>query len=485
MHYKYSENAPVHPRCRNLYTLNTLHGSGGPAILSKDIPPNYIWINSNGYGFDVRNLAVLLKVNFRNINPHKIDEHIWCNQSDLDSIVNHPWLGPKLKKVYEPRVKLLNSMSENLRHTLSKAAIELASVDMNGFYTWLQNKETFEIVKASIGSENLTMESAVLNLRKTVMGLRKTAELAIQSHSPTQASEHRFEPGGLKVNGTLYRFLEVYKAGVARKLLDDLDTIRKNCAEVRNRLDKAIWQEQSESLTHLSLILIQRLNSRVRNREALFMHMLNKGMYLLWKVVFDNDSKVELYHDFTEDSYIVITPHHQPNNHILFRVDENLNNIIDVVDKHMHIIDAKSVKTAGIAGAFQKMGKRWTNILQTSMTLCCQKFTDAIISNYWENTKDKTIYKHRITRNMYNDIMRNVVNICDERALDALVMNAGCDDNIATLESKLWLSLNGETCIQDVGTTLCELLSVPYDPNHYTFKLLDPNHTGIPKQIHS
>lgn len=483
MKHEFSDTSPIYPRCRNEFTLQTLYGIGGNPKPCKDIPRTFFWHNSNGYGFDVRNLAVLLKVNFRNINPHNLDEPIWCNKDDLNSLVNHRWLGPKLKPIYMPRIKLLNAMSKDLYQLLQKAAVELASIDMNGFYNWLQNKDTFDIVSISLGND-ISQETIIDDLKKTVTKLQKEAKAAILSHSPEQASEHRFEPGGMEINGVMYKFLEIYKAGIARKLIKDLNNVKKTSRDTRNRLDVAAWNEQVEALHHLNLILVQKLDNRATKKPQLLLHMMEKSKYKLWRVVFENGSKVEFYYHFVKSSYVVITPHNQPNNNIHFMTDAKMYDVMDIVKSHKHLIGCHHVRSAGISGAFPKMGKHWNNILQTSMALCCQSFSEALITNYWSENTSKIMFKHRITRQMYDELMDDPSGLLDEKVLDHIIMNAGCDENIATLESKLWLSLNGETCIQDVATTLCEMLSVPYDPNNCVFKHLDPNHTGIPNSIH-
>lgn len=239
-------------KCKNTETLVpmfTMYNSNNELVTNpvsvSEIPSEYFWVNSDGYGFDIRTLSVLLRVNFRNLNPHTIDvgDHIrplWCNAADLSTLMSHPNLNMKIKQNILNRGRVLNILTDHTKEILASAACELYSYNLQGLYNWIASTIDFESIMAGLGIQvdrpQLLSEINILHNHK-----RKNTFLSINIHCDVQAAEHFCEPAGIPADSHLYTILEVYKAGITHDLIgyiQDMQITQQSiCAKIQTKLD--------------------------------------------------------------------------------------------------------------------------------------------------------------------------------------------------------------------------------------------------------
>lgn len=248
--YQFESPKPDTPRCKNTHTLSPLF-----ALLDEDgematdpvpipeVPMKYFWVNSEGYGFDVRNLARLIRVNFRNLNPHTIDAFhpgpIWCNRADMNSLLNHPEMPPAIAKTIQQRSRILNALTDTSKELMATVAGELYSFSYQGFYDWVLEQPDLDTILGALG-----MTTTRLALLNAILGLqvhrRRSTLAGIRSHLGVQAVEHFCEPAGIERESELYAILEFYKAEVVTNTTTYIENLaakkRDVCHSVQQKL---------------------------------------------------------------------------------------------------------------------------------------------------------------------------------------------------------------------------------------------------------
>lgn len=226
------------------------------AVPVERVPDQYFWHNAQGFGFDVRNLSVLLRTNFRNVNPHTVASAevpsgrgpnplhwrpgpIWCNARDLGSLLAHPHFSAEARRHVEQRTGVLNQLSTETKRQLAWAAGELYTVSYAGFCQWLRaDAERLASVLPAAGVD--TPVADLLREAHTMHELRRHATArGMRVHLAAQASEHNAEPSNVVLGSDLYRALEFYKAGVASTLLEHL----LGTAERLHRVEREVQQQ--------------------------------------------------------------------------------------------------------------------------------------------------------------------------------------------------------------------------------------------------
>ena len=171
--------------CRNTHTLTPLFaGSNGVPVPVTSIPRKFFWRNSDGYGFDVRTLSVLLRQNCRNVNPHTVTSEgptspLWCNAADITSLLSHANLNPEVRQKIMARVRVLNQLSIETKTRLATAAGELYSASFQGFCDWLWASDDLPDVLRALG---------IRSSRKEL------TDEAVRCHSSRRASDECFAP---------------------------------------------------------------------------------------------------------------------------------------------------------------------------------------------------------------------------------------------------------------------------------------------------
>ena len=199
--YEYSAAHALNPRCKNSHTLSPLfmlRDEEGQLVTDpvpiEDVPHEFLFINSDGYGFDVRNLAMLMRVNFRNLNPHTIDAcvhgHIWCNSADMNALLHHPKMSPTVLQTVVSRSRIVNALTDESKELIASVAGELYSYSYQGFYDWVSDMKT---VNLDTIFQALGMSTTRAELMREIVELqemrRNTTLSGIRSHLGVQATE--------------------------------------------------------------------------------------------------------------------------------------------------------------------------------------------------------------------------------------------------------------------------------------------------------
>jgi hypothetical protein len=547
--YVYTRLSQDMPRCRNTTTLApmfAMYDQDNEMIVDpipiSQVSPEYFWRNSDGYGFDVRNLSVLLRVNFRNLNPHTVvdgADHtrpIWCNRSDLSSLLFHPKLADGIRLLVQSRTSLLNLLSDQSKVLLASAAHELYSATYQGFYDWVADQPQFDTLMQAIGI--LSPQRAIMTQIETLQGQRRqNTIMAIQTHLNTQAAEHFCEPSGIHRESDLYKVLEFYKAGITMNLIEYLEHLATKRRGIVQSVQKKLEDYRRSRLTAI-LHRYTRMYDRAcqcRRRPKLARHLeRTTNMFMLWHIEFACIEETPMRRVFRRrrEIYLPSTRQRASNTHVRVflshvtrdyvvrinntplvvpRADDLLKMLDDTVP---HFLDPRKKQRvvracmAGGLGGIGCTGGRWRKTIrsdnafltaQANSWLLRSPFTswiDALITDGpllepSPQVRVSSIVEHigRAFRDvMYFSIAKNIAvsapDIFEFELLNRLQLRGGYDDFQGTLLDKLRAAMSTRTCIQDVGGELCELLSVPYAPeDEDPFKNFQCNHTGIPPEI--
>lgn len=504
-------------RCRNTHTLAPLYAIIGhfgdlqtePQPIDS-VPREYFWRNSEGYGFDLRNLAVLLRTNFRNLNPHTVSANsqdairpLWCNQGDLSFLLQV--LPMSIHTLIRSRMDILNLFSDEMKRKLAHMASELCSFTYEGFYEWLQNVpvDVLNGMAITTGKTDILMQIFVLSNER-----RAAAIQGIIQHAGIQANQHFAEPAGVERNSDMYRLMEYYKANVVQEFISYLSQIqRARIAQTRNYDASIIEYIQ----THF-LLVCHRYTTMLKCRPRHFSKML------LWHWIFKQTRLAPTFRRHgrvrestrtTQDIFIHIRVFYDiKTSAYIVQEDDSEIRFTDPADVWQYTQDlaklqGSELQMGTLAGGLYDicLGKAWAVTLKTdnsfirTMALLLTYPTGGLLgflNSSVENRRSDNIdplgtfrvilgpfqkIGYRI-RGIINDFLHSVD--YSDLFINKIVMQGGYDNGPATLINKLQSALNGFTCVQDIGSELCELLSVPYPPERPEFAAFQVDHTGIP-----
>ena len=509
-------------RCRNTHTIAPLfpiYSESGDLQTDPQpidsVPPAHFWRNSDGYGFDLRNLAVLLQTNFRNLNPHTVSNddtvgsgHLWCNQNDLSFLLQV--LPMTIHTLISTRMEILNLFSDEMKRKLANLASELCSFTYEGLYEWLQNVPNDVLLGMAVTSEktDILMQIFLLSNER-----RTSAIQGIIQHTGIQANQHFAEPAGVERSSDLYRLMEYYKANVVQDFIAYLSQVRRSRILQVSNYDASINEYMQ---THF-LLVCHRYTTVLKSRPRHFSKMLlwhwifkitrsgptSSGFFLLIRGrrarVRDRHTQEEHYvhirvfFDIKSSTYIV----HEDAVEMVFMDTADLWQYTQTLLK----LQGSELQMGALAGGIYDicLGKSWAVTLKTdnsfirTMALLLTYPTGGVLgflNSSVENRRDidplatfrailgpfqKIGYR---IRGIINDFLHSVD--YSDLYINKIVMQGGYDNGPATLINKLQSALQGFTCVQDIGSELCEFLSVPYAPERPEFAAFQVNHTGIP-----
>lgn len=492
------------PRCRNVMTLAPLFSRFAPdgtlltnAYMSMDIPPEHFWCNSDGYGFDTRTLAQLLRTNFRNLNPHEMHRPLWCNARDLSALLAHPDLS-MVRQNASDRATRMNMLSPRTREILALAAGELYSASYQRFVEWIESRPDFDAMMADIGYD-ITKRRAIDMVILIDLRRRRHARKAIEAASGTQASEHMCEPVGIDTDSGLYRLLEQYKAGVASELLREVHLLAEREHGMIAELERRITSERALRLGALLRRYVRAaLKTDVRNDFGVFQMRFRTvdGVNVVFDVRYLRD--LLEYHIILDDQVLVA------------KTAEDA--VQQLVRTGRALVRGRAkVILASIDGGAAKWcrGRQWSRrirtdnrLLRTAATLWTLDTSFAasarvtLLSMPLDTATNPQLRESWIRQWLGRAITdsEHVRMACrmslempfllEFSLLDGMQFNAGYDGYESGLLEKLNGALSGLTCAQDLGGALCEALSVPYAPeDRDVYAAFQCDHTNIPPII--
>lgn len=495
------------PRCRNQMTLAPLYTRHGPdgsiltnAYMTMDIPAEHFWRNADGFGFDTRNLAQLLRTNFRNLNPHLPYRPLWCNARDLASLLAHPDLETPRRNAVD-RATRMNMLSPRTRERLATAAGELYSASYQGFVDWIESRPDFDRMMADVGYD-ITRAKAVETVVRIELKRRRQARKSIEAASGTQASEHMCEPVGIPTDSGLYRLLEQYKAGVASRLLHDVHLLaerehamvaeleRRMIANRRTRLEAVLRRYVRAALKHKS----------VAGDFGVFQMRFTTAHGPSSDVVFD----VRFLRDSLQYRLLL--------DGVVMLAESPAEAVRQLQTTGRGLVQGRTVVlSAAIDGGAARWckGKNWSRriradnrLLRTAAALWTMDDTfvastrSTLLSMPLDHAADprlrETWVRQRLGRVIVDPshvkvacrMAAEMPYLLEFSLLDGMQFNAGYDGYESGLLEKLNGALSGLTCAQDLGGALCEALSVPYAPeDHEIHAPFQCDHTNIPPAL--
>jgi hypothetical protein len=513
------------PRCRNAYTLvplfplhvnNVMQTSAQPIF---SVPKEYFWQNSHGYGFDIRNISVLLRVNFRNLNPHDIREPIWCSASDLMSLLNHPNLNPSILANLKNRNDVLMKLSDTTKKKLAYAAQELYSFSLQGFYNWVA--DAYDTTLAGLittSRTDLLHNIALIHQRK-----RETAIMAIQQHSKSQAAEHRSEPAEINHNSELYEVLEIYKARVAQETLDYIQTLKDRQLTYVNAFNTKLRDYMHARLAKILHRYTKRasLLEKKHNDELVLVGIHLRTTHTVSRVIpasrrpftravaqIASSSVTELHHvrivyryGATDPLQVVVD-----NVPLTFKV---FGDVFMYLEEIIPLWRGGKIEAACLAGGLvnQTYGAKWHSTIKrdnnfihsmVTMLLLPASLGSTLTNVLTAKSQEWNVYENQMAclqavggqpkdshvGDLINEFLLDSRSTFEYIALDKWTISGGYDLYEGNLRQKLQTALNRQTCIQDVAAELCESLSLPYPPESaHIFSTFQCDHTNIPPAL--
>lgn len=526
--YLFEKPATVLPRCRNSHDLAPLFvllDDAGELVTSpvpmQQVPFAMFWRNTDGYGFDVRNLSVLLRVNFRNLNPHTVHDAsprpIWCNADDLNSLLYHPAMDENVRATAHARATLLNLLSDRSKTVLASAARELYSSSLQGFYDWVADQPEFNSLMRAMGLR--ASQDAVMAEIVGLQQRRRAATVAgIESHLGIQAAEHFCEPAGVERESELYQILEFYKAGIAQQLIDYLQHRAANRREISQSIQATLQAYRETRMTAIARRYAQAFRNVAADdeRPGLARHMQYIRELLIWHLIFHVSGSAAIH------VRLFYTP---PTCDYVVRINDislcvaGPGGVLKLLDDMIpHVLDARrTVRVSlaslggGLASVCRCLGHRWKHTMQSdNMFLQSLANTWAMHTTFTEYIDSIIVQRHtgalwipspqarikhmfaqqagRFRDGMHHSITKHMalsaLQVFEFELLNLIELAGGYDDFHGTLLDKLRAAMSNRTCIQDVAGELCELLSVPFPPERAdTYARFQCDHTNIPRLI--
>lgn len=535
--YTFSGRQPFGPRCQNTHTLAPLYTCAlfDPQPLS-DVPPTYFWQNSEGYGFDIRNLAVLLKVNFRNLNPHTVtsDDNgaprkLWCNENDLMSLLYHPMMPSGVRQNVIKRVQILNLLQDETKKRLAHMAGELYSFSLQGFYDWLDALPEEILVNFDIKTSKGALQD---NLKAIAADRRRNAIQGILQQVGVQANQHAAEPAGFSFSSDLYVLLEMYKANVVQDFISYSETLKCNAAE-----NAALYDERLALYLQVQFLgLCSRYVLLLREKPRHFAH----AQLWYWKfrvptyaaVAMTTRRRGNLRQSLTGPTLRLSGVRYC---HVRFGYDLS-HKIYDVAiswdaqdaatlqfhdpgdmwqylktELPLMLYQGSVLVTASLSGGIHQLCRspRWkrsfrfdNNLIYTMGRLLLfvqppfqvlRDFVDKsprlLRSDAHLRQFIRDTFGLRLAngfRQLLEEFVKQLPQVYEIDVLQSITLVGGYDNHgTQDLFTKLRGALSRTTCIQDVAAELCEFLSVPYPPEKPEFSRFQVDHTSIPDLISS
>lgn len=482
-----------------------------------------------GWGFDVRNLSVLLRVNFRNVNPHTLEvvgaddvmwEPLWCNAIDLGSLVHHPEMDPKVNQIIAHRARLLNLLSDRTKTMLATSARELYSFDYQGFYDWVANQPQFDVLMRAMGYR--VTQRGTLHDIETIQRKRRKATIAgIQNSTTAQSGEHFCEPAGIHRESDLYHVLEHYKAGVARDLVTYLEQLAQRRRSFCMRLEDEMLDYRA---TRFSAITKRYAREAVRaminfTQKGRAMRLITRPRIVLWKMVFASQREdISIEDTSIEDTSIEVSlvgDKYEVRINAMAVDAETPEDVFPLLESILPQIihPGKRIRLASITGGIVSLlpkTSRWKKTVRSDNRFLAAAAREWILGVSYVSWMDSIIIEEggplwtsiphvrirqlqarmpkEFCEHMYMSVARNMSlhapDIFEFELINQRQLKAGYDGFEGSLIDKLRAALDYRTCVQDVGGDMCEMLSVPYPPEDAkTFASFQCDHTNVPPLI--
>lgn len=514
MAYSFSYAGVLNPRCRNTHTLTPLFALRVDGELVTDpvplyeVPHEHFWQNSEGYGFDLRNLTALLRNNFRNVNPHAPDRPIWCNERDMVDLLQHLPLTQYVR--LQERAHILNNLTDETKRRLAHLGCELYSHSYQGLWNWLRDVPDEVLSGLGITDAKSELQQMLVRLAAT---RRQAAIAGIAQHSSAQANQHYAEPAGVVFGSSLYSVMEFYKANVAHEFLaycQTLNTDRATYLDDYNGRLQEYMQVQFLGLCaryaavlrkeprHLDRMLLWHWVFRIPSPQppAAYHRRGLRGALQNRSIVYLQPMHVRVYYQIATNNYVV-----------------NINDDVICADAcdlwqtlhaQLHVTEG-TLTMAALAGGIYEicLGPSWKTTLTRDnaliysmahlMTLPRPLFSylnDIILRNNSSLTEFTNVIVPSVLRTggryavgiraLLYEFTANFSTLYERHCLNRIILSGGYDNGPATLLEKLQGALRGHTCVQDVAAELCEFLSVPYPPQKEYLAAFQVDHTNVP-----
>lgn len=529
--YQFSGCAPFGPRCQNMMSLTPLYAgctSFEPVPLML-VPPEYFWQNSEGYGFDIRDIAVLIRTNFRNLNPHTVNlptppRPLWCNERDMLSLIYHPMMPGEVRANIHKRIAVLNFLQDETKVRLATLAAELYSHSLQGFFDWL--RETPDDVL--IAMEITTPKSELLNSVMTIAAERRhTAICGIVQHAGVQANRHAVEPTGIPTTSHLYTLLEMYKATVVSGFFVYADRLRQQTVNVVG-FDDRLYEYMQIQFLGLCARYVLLLKKEPRHFAEMQL------WHWTFRVPLSTTGMVARRHGRLRQSLLsapqrlagehlvhVRVFFHLATNEFVVTWPDGSRRFRDAGDLWLflqtdvprllagNMVGVATLGTAAISGGIHQLCRtpRWKrnfkydNLYIYTMARLfllgrpafrylheyVEKMSpfprdDAFVRKFIRDTYGVRVAKG--FRQLLNEYVLAIPRIFEFHAMCSIRLEGGYDNAGARdLLTKLRGAMDGNTCVQDVAAELCEFLSVPFPPEQPQFAAFQVDHTGIPELV--
>jgi len=483
------------------------------------VHPRFRWTNSDGYTFDARNLAVLCRTGYRNVNPHTMDsdgDHrpIWINKRDVMTLLQHPHFdAPKRNGLYA-RVNILRCLDPAAIEALCTAAHELVSIDYTGFARWLaEHADALPWEYLYDGDPTRRVPTIVRALAEIQERRRHDAIAAIRGHSSAQAAEHLVEPYGVNSGDPVYSLLEMYKVGVVKDFLAYAQHRETQSNRLRWKLTEEYTQllndrfatiaakiPDGEPFLHLSLIDVTNMRNKIRvmhhnfRRKRVRRSVVVPNSTSFPTVVFQvakigdefmvtgraipvdetDTSRIAL----AADSYeTVVTSMLNIVQMLLPRVGQCVVHLCKIsphlgLDRRFATASEEFVRSTITADLF--MSPNPVTFINERITQAMVLDTESSATNAMWSEMVKIGIRDKMMHQFLKKMVRRRRDLYAGRALREVTVVGGYDNTDygemrrpTPIARKLGQSLMGHTCVQDVASELVEFLSVPCYPAGY------------------
>jgi len=477
------------------------------------VHPRFRWTNSDGYTFDVRNLAVLCRAGYHNVNPHTMNEDgtyrpLWLNKRDVMTLIQHPHFEAPRRNRLCIRVDILRCLSPKTLEIMATTAHELVSIDYTGFARWLVNRSTLIPWEYLYNGDPTNRTPTILRGLEEIQGYRRRDAIeAIREHSLSQAHEHLVEPYGINSGDPIYSLLEMYKVDVVKDFLVHAqqtntlsNSLRWQMSEEYARLNDerfaaiAARVPDGESFLHLSLIDVTNMRNRIR-----VMYNSFRRTRVRRTVVLPNSTSFptvvfqvgKIGNKFTVSGRAV--PVDGTDTSRISLVAENYETVVasllNIVQMFLPRVGQCIVHMCKISPhlkldeRFAKASEEFVRSTITAdlfmepnpVTFITERITQAMVLDTDENAickmwteMVKIGIRDKMVHQFLCKMIRNRRELYAGRAINEVVVSGGYENldpdefrRSTPITKKLNQSLMGHTCVQDIASELVEFLSVP------------------------
>lgn len=489
------------------------------------VDPAFIYVNSEGYAFDVRNLNVLLSVNFRNLNPHTAGDMdrarpIWVTDRDIAALLHHPVFSARVRAKVTARMALLNCLSHRTKVKLAEWAGELYSHSYQRFHDWLGAIDPSEF-DACAKDRGLTSLATIMHqTQQAHRQKRQTTVASLRQHLAVQSAEHFCEPPCVYIGGDTYRMLAEYKGHLVRDMIEYMTDMadRNRRATLALRAHEATYKaSRMARLLGLvrgtprpcSVFNIMLVEMPERRRARAY---LRKNRICMRPVPTTCRRTVVIRVDWRPETrqYIAVMgpceiPIQNPRD-----MADLLDDMVSVAN-HFVLLSQLTAATCGFVRRQHGPGKgqrlidsanRYLSTLAATWACCrgqslvshlINKMTVPLVTTTTPAQRTAAVLEELSRVGISDRYYRSVAaGIARDPNLEFAILNSielqgGYDDvrgNMSLID-KLRMALVGRTCAQDIAGELCEYLSLPYPYRHPVFSQYQCDHTGPIPDIQS